>query len=106
MPKATIILQLSTYAQGSIAERIYLDILGVDAEPDTSIDVTDKMGNKVFYRVPVGVKHAYRIRVNFGSRLPEQTYQATALFAANESQQSLPITQYVRQAICSVISRS
>jgi hypothetical protein len=101
MLEATIIVRLCGYTRGSQFERILLDIEGpgVALAP---IDVTDKMGKTVSFRVPADTVLAYGIRVE-RPNAGDMYFAKTTNFVVSGPQEKLPITQFVRDAICSAI---
>lgn len=100
--QATILIKLANYRIGSQKTRIYLDILGSEVSEST-IDITDRMGKSVSYKVSTKQPHSYRIRVSNGPSLPDTMYDPAPVFTPKSPQQRLPISQLVRDAICTSV---
>jgi len=101
--QATILIKLANYRRGSQKTRLYLDILGSDVV-DSSIDITHRMGKSVSYKASVNQPHTYRIRVSNGPALPDTMFDAAPVFVVTGPQQRLPISQLVRDAVCTAIT--
>ena len=99
---ATIVLSLCDFRKGSNEERVYLDVFGPGLDMP-SIDITERMGKTVTYRIPSDMVHAYRVSIYRGPNVPPQTYQPTANFKVPGAQQKLPITQFVSDAMCTTV---
>lgn len=100
---ATILLTLCEYRRGSADEKVYLDVFGPGLDM-ASMDITNRMGKTMVYKIPATATHAYRVRVHRGSRLPDQAYQPTANFVVPGPQHKLPITQFVCDAMCTSVA--
>lgn len=99
---ATVILRLANFWKTSNSSRVYLELHGPGVTQDR-IDVTDLMGKRVTYTVPADAAHSYRIVVDNGPNLPPMRFEPTQVFQASVPQAKLPITQYVRDAICATV---
>jgi hypothetical protein len=98
---ATVCVRIATLPQAGAKSRYTLAFQGVDLP---EIDVTDKSGQHVYYHVPAGALHAYKIKFYPAEGAQPMEYHPTSNFKAERPQVKAPICQLVQDAIVTSVS--